>query len=323
MLFTNLSRLLLGSSVTLLSLAALVGKTQPAKAIDITFDYTYDTNNFFTGANASRQNLLNDAASYFEGFTDQLSPVAERTYDILTNPSDVDQQDVSVTTAVAQNEIKIYVGSDLDLSSIGLGGLITFGSTARGQTGAPASDVEPVIGFISFKDYGGENGANNDSQWHFGTTTVGLTGTTKNDFLSTAIHEIAHVMGFGTSDSWDNLVSGSNQFLGAKSNQIYGGNVPLSADLGHWQDGLESQVKGLTDPQETAMDPTLTVGERKFLTDLDYAGLQDIGWEVNSSAYSSSVPFEFSPSWGILIVAGMFGTKKVWNARKVKQSAVE
>lgn len=322
MLFTNLSRLLLGSSVTLLSLAALVGKTQPAKAIDITFDYTYDTNDFFTGANAGRQNLLTQAASYFEGFTDQLSPVAEDTYDILTNPSNV-SQDVSVTTAVAQNEIKIYVGSDINLSSIGLGGPIMFTSSVRGQTGAPASDVEPVIGFISFKDYNEDitDGETNDTEWHFGTTTVGLSG--KNDFLSTAIHEIGHVMGFGTSDSWDNLVSGSNQFLGAKSNEIYGGNVPLTPDSGHWQEGIESQVKGLTDPQEAAMDPTLTVGERKFLTDLDYAGLQDIGWEVNSSAYSSSVPFEFSPSWGILVVAGMFGTKKVWNARKVKQSAVE
>jgi hypothetical protein len=37
---------------------------------------------------------------------------------------------------------------------------------------------------------------------------------------------------------------------------------------------------GTSAPQETAMDPTLTQGTRKFFTALDAAAMQDIGWTV-------------------------------------------
>ena len=54
---------------------ALLAAGQPALAnIDIHFDYRYDSSGFFTGANSSRQNLLNAAASVFETrFRDSLT----------------------------------------------------------------------------------------------------------------------------------------------------------------------------------------------------------------------------------------------------------
>jgi hypothetical protein len=63
-----------------------------------------------------------------------------------------------------------------------------------------------------------------------------------------------------------------------------------------------STVKGVT--QEAAMDPSITVGTRKLFTDLDYAGLADVGWET------AAVPFEFSPSLGIILVSALYGIKK-------------
>jgi hypothetical protein len=49
-------------------------------------------------------------------------------------------------------------------------------------------------------------------------------------------------------------------------------------------------------------------------TRLDYAGMDDIGWDVNNGVYA--IPFEFSPSFGIFGVAIIFSTKKAWGIWK-------
>ena len=58
--------------------APLFAVSQPALAnIYITFDYRYDSSDFFTGENSSRQNLLNAAASVFETrFQDNLTAIS-------------------------------------------------------------------------------------------------------------------------------------------------------------------------------------------------------------------------------------------------------
>ena len=331
MLLPNHSRVLLGSSIAFLSLGTLVGYSPQARAIDITIDYTYDNKGFFTDIN--RQALLNRAASYFENNINDslpaLKPAPGETFTIeFMNPSDTTGANISLSDrTIAQDEILIFVGSD-ELGVNGSGNPIlglgeksassrTFFSNSDFDNAYTTRKAEASLwgGSISFDI---DSGANS-TDWYFGSD-AGSIGTTQADFLSTAIHEIAHVMGFGTSENWDNLVLGEN-FTGNTSSTIFGSDVPLepAPDLGHWLDGTESNVKGVLDPQETAMDPSIADGERKLLTDLDYAGLQDIGWEVDSSVYSSSVPFEFSPSLGIFFVAGMFGTRKIWSTCKSKK----
>src|SRR5690606_8940405 len=73
----------------------------------------------------------------------------------------------------------------------------------RGETGADATDFGPWGGAITF-----DAAINIDSEsfdWHFGETTAGLDDT-KYDFLSVAVHELAHLLGFGTAESWQNLL---------------------------------------------------------------------------------------------------------------------
>ena len=338
MLFTNYSRILLGSSIAVLSLGALIGYTPQAKAIDIEFDYFYDDsanggNDFF--ADTGRRDLLDQAASYFESNINDslpaLNPVSGENLTIeFMNPSDTTGSNISLSNrTISQDEILIFVGSDeLGLNGdgdpiLGLGeksassASFFIGSDFNNAHNTRQTEASLWGGSIAFDI---DSGANS-TDWYFGSDASSI-GATQADFLSTAIHEIAHVMGFGTSDNWDNLVSGEN-FTGKTSSAMVGSSVPLepAPDLGHWLDGTTSQVNGLN--QEAAMDPSITDGERKLLTALDYAGLEDIGWEVDSSVYGSSVPFEFSPSLGIFFIAGMFGSKKVWNARKIKQPAVK
>ena len=46
-------------------------------------------------------------------------------------------------------------------------------------------------------------------------------------------------------------------------------------------DGATSVLLSDGSSQETAMDPDVTAGTRKYLTNLDAMGLADIGWQLN------------------------------------------
>jgi hypothetical protein len=64
-------------------------------------------------------------------------------------------------------------------------------------------------------------------------------------------------------------------------------NPPLDSQDGHWAEGFSFGG------QETAMDPTLTVGTRKQFTDMDFAGLRDLGWQVNAVPEPSTMLLSF------------------------------
>ena len=121
----------------------------------------------------------------------------------------------------------------------------------------------------------------NNTNWHFDhTTTVAFDAF---DFYSVALHELLHAVGIGAADSWDDLVSGSDSrdWLGGAVAAILGsGDNVLESDSNHIAAGTlgTSIVTGLT--QEVSMDPDITNGTRKYLTDVDLAFLSDIGWTV-------------------------------------------
>lgn len=271
----------------------------PALAnIDILFDYSYDTGNFFTG-NEVRKNALESAASIFESrFTDSLSAISSfgpNSFNaVFFNPSDPFGSDITLNSqSVAADVIRIYVGgANLGSSTLGLGGPGGYGCSgvgsfctdteSRGQgatSGANPIDFAPWGGAISFDSV--------STNWRFGTTNSGL-DTGEFDFYSVAVHELAHVLGFGTAESFNALVTGSN-FVGATA-----GTVALDGDQAHWLSGTLSTFNGLS--QEAAMDPTIVSGIRKNFTDLDFAAMQDIGWQVT--------PVPEASSW-VMMLAGL------------------
>lgn len=289
---------------TFLAGGFLLVAAQPAlAAIDIQFDFSYDSSNFFSASD--RVSVLNAAASVFENsFADSLAAITSSGGNsfnaIFFNPSDPFGADLTISnTSIAADVVRIYVGSaSLGSGTLGLGGpggysCSGFGSfcsdaESRGQgtvTGQTATDFGPWGGAISF---------NSTSNWYFGTTTNGLGGGMA-DFYSVAVHELAHVLGFGTADSFVNYVDGS--FYGPASTAVYGGAVPLN-DEAHWLNGTQSLVNGVM--QEAAMDPTITLGQRKYFTDLDLAAMQDIGWQVT--------PVPEADTWAMLLAGlGLVG----------------
>lgn len=131
-----------------------------------------------------------------------------------------------------------------------------------------------------------DSDTNNDTiedfdAWHFDHTLAVAAG--KNDFYSVALHEIIHAVGYGTSDSWDALVSGTD-WLGPNAIALMGSGVGLiSGDGAHIASGVMSSSLFDGSSQESLLSPSIVTGTRKYITALDVAVLQDIGF-ANASA---------------------------------------
>jgi hypothetical protein len=299
--------------LSLLTLGALVAPALPARAkISIEFDYSLDTNNFFnpnTATGLAARAALTAAARVYEDRIVEsnlpaITPPVTRSWEAkFTSPGTgaaVALQDVSV----AANTIKIYVGGRSLGGAVGLGGPggysiystdTSFQNAViyRGQTGA--SNTVPST---DFGTWGGAIAFDNTVTYNFNLS--GPTAGT-DDFLTFATHEIAHVLGLGTAPSWKTYLTaqatpfGQTQyvgpFTGPKAQAVYGGPVPLESvpaqqsagdkvvNAAHFAPGTMSTVGGVTS-QETIMDPDVTIGTRKRVTLLDWAALDDLGWDL-------------------------------------------
>lgn len=253
-------------------------------AITIAFNYSLDTNQFF--ADPNRKLILQRAAQMLTAHLDDtlaaITPTSTNTWvPSVNNPSTGTKKTLSGKTKIPANTIIVYVGGRNLTDALALGGAGGYtarGSRtwlntikARGEPGAllaAPTDVAPRTGSIAFDTVG--------TKWHFGLTTEGLAGD-EMDFMSVAMHELGHILGVtNASPSWARLISG-NTFTGAKTREVNGGdNVFLSTDKSHFAEGTNYNEI------EAALDPSITVGERKFFGALDFAALDDIGWEVNA-----------------------------------------
>lgn len=172
---------------------------------------------------------------------------------------------------------------------------------ARGEVGGESTELVsfPDGGFgqifrefESFTDFGRWGGSitfGNDINWNFDVENG--PAPEQSDFLSTAIHELGHVLGFGTASSWRNQVvtnsfSGNSTFNGEASIRENFGVAPSANSFrsGHLDPGITSFLlnpfTGEVSDQEVLMNPFLTQGTRRLFTELDFAGLDDLGWDV-------------------------------------------
>lgn len=263
------------------SSSATISNAPAASPLKIRFDYSLDTNNFFSSQ--ERKNTLQAVAdSITSKLTDSLLAIRPAGTDTwtakFTNPSTGTLENKANLT-IAQNEIVIFAGArnlSVGERAIGDRGGFSVSSTSqtfvdtvrgRGQIGAfatPATDFGPWGGSITFDI---------DSPWHFGVTTVGLDAA-EFDFASVSSHEIMHVLGFGLSDSWANKIIATG-FNGANAKSVYGGVVPMN-DSAHWKSGT------LSNGRTAIMTPEIQNGVRQLPTRLDYAGLQDLGWQLST-----------------------------------------
>jgi Ca2+-binding RTX toxin-like protein len=232
-------------------------------------DYSLDTNNFFD--TQDKKDLFQTVVDNLSGrLTDTLSAISPGGPNTWTatfdHPGTGAAHSITDPTIPADTIIIYAGGRTLSGSTIGFAssGYFWSGTSAwgnqveyRGQTPGPTE----------FATWGGSITFDPTNNWHFGLTTDGLEND-ESDFVSTAEHELGHILGYG-GDSWDGQISGGT-FTGANSVAVYGGPVPATG--GHWAD------ETMSDGREATMSPIGSSGTRYQFTSLDFAGLEDIGW---------------------------------------------
>jgi len=297
----------------------LVSTGQAFADLTISWDYSLDDNSFFASGTSARSCLI-EAGNFFEPILqDSLGAIspnmayssgnANRWYPVFDHPTTLQPFGIPAAgspedqLSIPADTIKVYVGAtDLGgaLGEAGPGGSVSSwfapAPFSRGQgnntSGANANDFAPWGGRLTMDN-------SNTTFWDYGdgTSCAGMDNdlSTNSHFYSVLVHEIGHVLGIGTADSWKSQIVGTD-FTGSNSVTEYGGNVPLYTSLdgsqGHWAKNTSSVIYGTAMSQEAAMDPDLTVGTRKFFTALDVAALRDVGWEI------TAVPEPSPMLWG-------------------------
>ena len=261
-------------------------------SVKIQFDYSLDTNGFFNDATrrATLQAAADSITARLGDTLNAIGPAGTNQWSMIIRHPGTGSGHLLSNPTVPADIVRVYAGgrpvggfpSGRQAEAFPAAENFTSVTNewrrsviSRGEPGAligydgPAwapTDIAPSIGSISF---------NSAAKWHFGATSSGL-GADEYDLHSAAVHELARILGFGGSTAWQRLVAGT-KFTGTAAVNTYGASVPLaSIDFvnDHWAEGTSSGG------QEAAMDPTLKLGTRKSFTPLDFAGLDDIGWEL-------------------------------------------
>lgn len=282
--------------------------TAPSHGIEIELRYDYDTAGFFN-APGSRE-ALRAAADYFESILhDSLLAIEPANWPGNTWGARFSDPSTGTTVTIENlvvpaNTLVVYAGGRNLGGTAGQGG--PGGRTAsgfeqgwfdllaaRGQAGAlatPKTDFGPWGGAITF---------NTTMVWNFSTSGP-VSGQVP--FMTIALHELGHLLGIGTAPSWTAKVSGTT-FTGANAALAFGSNVPLQSGGGHWRDDgscVGPNGHNPTNPnnvlskaygqfgaphgfdQQVLMDPSSCSAGAYFkvMTDVDLAGLRDIGWQM-------------------------------------------
>ncbi|MEM7575888.1 MAG: hypothetical protein AAF328_00305 [Planctomycetota bacterium] len=284
----------------------------PVSGLTLSINTTYDVNGFFNDPLAAA--TLDAAADFYSRIlTDTLDPITpgprpgggvnswevrlshpgtgEAPYDPTFNPDGFRIMNPSVPA----DTVIVYVGA-YDLSPNDVGG--TLGIAGPGGWSALGNNAwfdkirnrgEPGLttGAASeFAPYGGRLSVTTDTNWNLDYRVAPQPD--ENDLYTVILHEMAHVLGLGTSASWFTGAVGG-EFRGSAARAANGNAfVPLEPGGGHWAEFVNSTLLGTTGPesltppitQETALDPDILQGTRKLATTLDLAGLDDIGWDL-------------------------------------------
>ncbi|MCZ2343946.1 MAG: FG-GAP-like repeat-containing protein [Bacteroidales bacterium] len=257
--------------------------------VSIQFDYRYDTSGFFSDP-AHRAVLERAGHDLASRLTSSLSAIAPSGGNSWTarffNPATGGETQLP-NLVVPADTVIVFVGSQ-NIS----GGEAGYGGPGGYRVGGATNWQNTVAtrGQSGFSTWGGSITFDSDSNWYFGITPNSQSDN-KLDFYSVAVHELGHVLGFGASSEFAGHTAGS-VFTGATANAISSSAPPLASDQAHWQQG--TQVHGTP----VSMEPTLLANTRVMFSDLDYAALRDIGWQVTGLPGASAVTPITSPSTG-------------------------
>lgn len=246
-----------------------------AKSPEVTFkielDYRFDTAGFF--ADPARKKALEGACRIWGRLIkDSFANVPKGTFIKVRNPEKPTEPAVALTLESEIDDLLLFVGSSNLPSGVtgmasptaGLSGITDVDLASSLQKRFDGTPFQPWTAWISF-DSGTDFYFDPDPESGHAVPSGQL------DFVSVALHEIAHTLGFGTADAFASNAAGAT-FTGTKTKALFGGPLPLTADRSHVPNGTMSGA------QRMLMDVSDGAGARYLPTPLDRAVLEDLGF---------------------------------------------
>jgi len=245
-----------------------------SSGFNIELDYRFDSTGFFD--DPDRRAALEAVAQIWESFIqDDFTNVPAGISFAVENPT-TDETEMVVLDAEI-DDLLIFVGARSlpgnTLAQAGPDGVNAVGTIFSNRL--QGSNFEPWVGGITFDP---------EANWFFDPTpdTDDDIPSGQSDFITTALHEIGHILGFGIADISQEIGAGA-AFDGFNALAVNGGDpIPLESDLAHVQDGFLNNT--------VLMDPTSTTGTRKLPTQVDLALLADIGYEISGFTAQGQTP---------------------------------
>jgi len=299
-------------------------------AIDIIFDYSYDTGNYFGD---EQRYIMEQVAYAYESRMGGTNFTGTRAVEdvgvsgitpklLFYNPSTNTSISPLIGSTTADgnvigkpDELIIFLGArSHGFSSSNV--LASAGETGISYSYTSVSDKDAWLAAKNAKDtsslyqpIAGSSQVNTNHSFYFDTdltTHADATSSGLIDFYSVMVHEIGHVMGFNLNNAWNFNKSG-NYWTGANAKSEYGGqNIPLYSTP-HWDlptDGTPGNTGNLNPGLVScachpSMLPSGGPDERTSFSDLDFALLKDIGYSISASPVGTNIGGTYTdPTWG-------------------------
>jgi hypothetical protein len=249
-------------------------------AITVKFDYTYDAAGMFNDP-ARREALERAADAVTARMTDSLGAIApsgSNTWTARVYDSASGRTLTFANPTINPDEIVVYITSGY------LGGALAIASSpgfsaqgssewfnqirTRGE--AAGTDIGPWGGLIAFNT-------------NYAFSSDGTPTSNEFDLQSVATHELLHVFGLGMQGASYTRYTSTGAFTGPNTVALLGRGAPLQPGGDHIASGFGYNG------QESILTPSITRGQVKGMSELEYAMLSDIGWDQSRTSPPTAV----------------------------------
>jgi hypothetical protein len=249
---------------------AEAGTALPPVRFKIQLDYRYDRAGFF--ADPTRKQALEGACRIWGRLiSDSFANVPKDTFIKVRDPEKPTEPAVALNIEYEIDDLVVFVGS-ADLPS----GVTGTSAPTAGLSGITdtqlASSLDQRFNGAVFQPWTAWITFDTTTSFHFDPSPElgAAVPAGKIDFVSVALHELGHVLGFGTAEAFKSKIV-SKTFTGAKAQALFGGPLPLTTDLAHVPNA------SATGTRRMLMDQSDSAGVRYLPSPLDLAALEDLG----------------------------------------------